>query len=142
MNKETSYNKKKKKDKNPNPDAHYEFDLEGKEEAVDTQLVQELKAEKLRLEKLAFKYENIIRVNGLEKSLDKEFSDEEYICVKGIETIKMLIINQIATKDDVNMFDVLYRNLNVIRGIKSSNVKKEKPKSREELLKVINGSKV
>lgn len=128
-----------KKTKNQNPDADYEFDLGIPEE--DSQEVKELKAENERLEKLAFKYEAIIRKGGLADELDKDFSDEEYICVKGIETIKKLVMNQIQTKDDVNMFDILFRNLTVIRGIKVGNIKKEKPKSREELLKVIQGAK-
>lgn len=130
-----------KKTKNPNPDAHYEFDLEGSG-PEESQELKELKAENERLEKLAFQYESIIRKGGLAEELNKEFSDEEYICVKGIETIKQLVMNQIQTKDDINMFDILYRNLNTIRGIKVGNVKKEKPKSRDELLKVIKGSKV
>ena len=129
-----------KKTKNPNPDALYEFDLEGSSE--DSQELKDLKTENERLEKLAFKYEAIIRKGGLVDELDKEFSDEEYICVKGIETIKKLVMNQIQTKDDVNMFDILFRNLTVIRGIKVGNIKKEKPKSRDELLKVIKGSKI
>ena len=130
-----------KKTKNPNPDAHYEFDLEGAA-PEESQELKELKAENERLEKLSFKYEAIIRKGGLADELDKEFSDEEYICTKGIETIKMLVMNQIQTKDDINMFDILYRNLNTIRGIKVGNVKKEKPKSREDLLQIIKGSKV
>ncbi len=130
-----------KKTKNQNPDADYEFDLEGSS-VEDSQEVRELKAENERLEKIAFKYEAIIRKGGLADELDKEFSDEEYICVKGIETIKKLVMNQIQTKDDVNMFDILFRNLTVIRGIKVGNIKKEKVKSPEELRKLLTLSKV
>lgn len=115
-----------------------DFDLDGS--SVDeSQEVKELKAELEKLEKLNFKYEKIIRDNGFADQLNKEFSDEEYICSKGIQTIKALVFNQIATKDDINMFDVLYRNLNTIRGIASKNIKKEKPKSREELISIIKG---
>lgn len=113
------------------------FDLDGSDEPVVD--VAALKSEKEYYEKLAFQYEAVIRANGLSDQLGKEFSDEEFICVKGIETIKKLVINQIATKDDINMFDILYRNLNVIRGVKVPNMKKEKPKSREELVAIAKG---
>lgn len=115
-----------------------EFDLEG---SVDiNEAIEKLQKEKEALEKLNFQYEYIIRKNGLEAELNKEFSDEEFICVKGIQSIKSLVNNDLATKDHINMFDVLYRNLNTIRGINLGNKKKEKPKSREELLKVIKGN--
>ena len=112
------------------------YDLEG-ESSNDIE-VQNLKAELQRLEKIVYSYEKIIRENGLSDQLDKTISDEEYICLRGIETIKELVANKIQTKDDINMFDVLYRNLNTIRGIKVDK-KKEKPKTREELLSIIKG---
>lgn len=89
------------------------------------------------LEKRVFLLEKIIRDNELGHLLDQSMSDEEYICVKGIDSIKKLALNEILTKDDTNMFDVLYRNLNTIRGIKPTGGKKEKPKTAEELRKLI-----
>lgn len=120
-------------------DSFADFDLEGSDEPVID--VVALKSEKEYYEKLAFQYEAVILANGLSDQLGKEFSDEEFICVKGIETVKKLVVNQSATKDDINMFDILYRNLNVIRGIKVGPIKKEKPKTREELVSIIKGGK-
>lgn len=108
------------------------FDLEGTpEEAIVVDNTEELK-------KQVFYYEKVLREQGLHDLIvSGGISDEEYICLKGIADIKQLVNNSTFTKDDINMFDTLYRNLNLIRGIKLSNVKKEKPKSREELLKIV-----
>ena len=127
---------KKKNNKDSDLDLD-SFDLEGSTDS-DAEVVK-LKSEVERLEKLAFSYEKIIRENGLTELLSKTITDEEYICLKGIETIKKLVANEIQTKDDINMFDVLYRNLNTIRGIKVDKKPKEKPKTREELISLIKG---
>ena len=53
-----------------------------------------------------------------------------------------MVINsyiEYLTKDDVAMFDTLYKNLNTIRGIQPKKEKKEKPKSRDELISIIKG---
>lgn len=116
-----------KKDKEP------KFDLEGEEKPQEETF--DWKALAVELQKLNYAYEKIIRDNGLESEIDKKISDEEYICMNGIETIKKLVTNQTFTKDDINMFDILYRNLNIIRGIKP--VKKEKAKTHAELLQLV-----
>jgi hypothetical protein len=108
------------------------FDLEG---TPDNPQLQDCSEE---LKKQVFYYEKVLREQGMDDLIvSGGISDEEYICLKGIADIKLLVNNSSFTKDDINMFDVLYRNLNVIRGIKLSNVKKEKPKSRDELLKIV-----
>jgi len=138
--KESYFGKKKSSKKSKNADfdlGEGQYDLTGSDD-ID---VEQLQAEKEKFEKLAYQYESIIRQHGLADLLGKEFSDEEFICVKGIASIKKLVVNEIVTKDDVNMFDVLYRNLNVIRGIKPVATKKEKPKTREELVSIIKGGK-
>jgi len=108
------------------------FDLEG----VPDDLQPEDNSEELK--KQVFYYEKILREQGLHDLIvSGGISDEEYICLRGIADIKTRVTSSTFTKDDINMFDVLYRNLNAIRGIKLSNVKKEKPKSRDELLKIV-----
>lgn len=114
----------------------YSFDLEGKDEPKESDKV-DYKALAEEFQKQIYALEKIVRSNGLEELLPAKISDEEFICINGIDTIKMLVFNKIFTKDDINMFDVLYRNLNIIRGIKGSNQKKEKAKSHAELLQLV-----
>jgi len=122
----------KNKDNKPN----YSFDLEGKETPKESDKV-DYKALAEEFQRQIYSLEKIIRSNGLEDQLPATMTDEEFICVNGIDTIKMLVFNKIFTKDDINIFDVLYRNLNIIRGIKGNNQKKEKPKSHAELLQLV-----
>ncbi len=116
----------------------YSFDLEGtdaSEDEVDYRAIAE------EFQRKIYNLEKIIRDNNLEDQLDRQITDEEFICMNGIDTIRTLVFNKTFTKDDINMFDVLYRNLNVIRGIKSNNQKKEKPKSHAELLQLVKNKK-
>lgn len=112
------------------------YDLEGSDEKKEIEKV-DYKAVAEEFQRRIYTLEKIIRSNGLDSELPNPISDEEFICLKGIETVKMLVFNQIHTKDDINMFDILYRNLNTIRGIKGSNQKKEKPKTHAELLQLV-----
>lgn len=115
----------------------YSFDLEGKQDTPD----KDLGAIVIELEKQVASLQKIIRDNDLSHLLAQPMSDEEYICVKAIESVKKLVMNEIQTKDDINMFDVLYRNLCIIRGIKVDKKPKEKPKTKEELYGLITGGK-
>ena len=125
--------KKSNKDQNKASENAYEFDLTGvQDESAKIDEIEEL-------EKKVFQYEKILLDNELGHLIGKDMSDEEYICVKAINSIKKLVVNEIQTKDDINMFDVLYRNLCTLRGIKPTKDKKEKPKSREELISIIKG---
>lgn len=111
------------------------FDLDGSDETEENLIDWKVVAEELQ--KRLYSYEKVIRTNGLDSEIDKLISDEEYICMNGIDTIKTLVTNKTFTKDDINMFDVLYRNMNTIRGIKVGNKKQEKPKSHAELLQLV-----
>lgn len=91
-----------------------------------------------------FKYEAFLLSKGLmEEAVESYLSDEEFICQQGIEYIKRLVAHGTFTKDDINSFDVLHRNLCLIRGIslERKKNKKDAPKNREELLKLINTKK-
>jgi len=112
------------------------YDLAGMAPEKDTDKV-DYKALAEEFQRRIYNLEKIIRENNLEDQLDRTITDEEFICINGIDTIRMLVFNKIFTKDDINMFDVLYRNLNIIRGIKGNNQKKEKPKSHAELLQLV-----
>ncbi len=113
------------------------FDLDGSDPSDEA--IIDWKAIAEELQKRLYTCEKIVRTNGLEEFLDNKISDEEYICLNGMETIKLLVTNKTFGKDDINMFDVLYRNLNIIRGIKPS--KKEKPKTHSELLSIVKGER-
>lgn len=133
------YDKVKKYSENPtelfgedNPS--YGFDLEGKDDKKDEIDYRPIAEE---LQRKVYALEKVLRANGLESELESAISDEEFICLNGIDNIRTLVFNKTFTKDDINMFDVLYRNLNIIRGIKLSNQKKEKPKSHAELLQLV-----
>lgn len=112
------------------------YDLQGSQDTPNTEVDVEA------LERKIFTLEKVLRDNGMESFLDRAISDEEYICVKGIESIRKLVANEIQTKDDIAMFDTLYRNLCIIRGIKTEKKPKEKPKSTAELYSIIKGNKV
>ena len=118
----------------PPGDDKYSFDLEGSEGSSDEVDYKPIAQE---LQRKVYALEKALRANGLESEIDASITDEEFICINGIDTIRTLVFNKTFTKDDINMFDVLYRNLNIIRGIKGNNQKKEKPKSHAELLQLV-----
>jgi aryl carrier-like protein len=131
------YDKVKKHSKKSfdNVDDKYSFDLDGTDSKKDEEIDYRAIAEEFQ--RKIYNLEKIIRENNLEDQLERQITDEEFICMNGIDSIRTLVFNKTFTKDDINMFDVLYRNLNVIRGIKGSNQKKEKPKSHAELLQLV-----
>ena len=119
-----------------------QFDLEGSYEdgehpevAIYKKMLEEATAKLIR-------YEKFLNDKNLMQECDEMYiSDEEIICLQGIETIKHLVVTKTFTKDDINAFDILHRNLCTIRGIKldkQSKSKKDLPKTRAELLKFVN----
>lgn len=122
-----------------------EFDLEGDLEGGDSTEVAIYKQMLQEANEKLIKYEKFLADKNLLEEADSSYiSDEEVICLQGINSIKQLVVQGVFTKDDINAFDILHRNLCLIRGIKidKNSVKKGKtPSTREELLKVINGAK-
>lgn len=118
----------------PPGDDKYGFDLEGQKGGSDEVDYKPIAEE---LQRKVYALEKVLRANGMESEIEASITDEEFICINGIDTIRTLVFNKTFTKDDINMFDVLYRNLNTIRGIKGNNQKKEKPKSHAELLQLV-----
>lgn len=105
---------------------------------VNDDVIGELQSEIVELKKKIYSYRKFLEDNGLMKEAEATYiSDEEFICLRGIESIKKLVINEMQTKDDINIFDTLYRNLNIIRNINTSKIKKEKSKTRSELLALV-----
>lgn len=118
----------------PPGDDKYSFDLEGSTSGSDEVDYKPIAQE---LQRKVYALEKVLRTNGMESEIEASITDEEFICINGIDTIRTLVFNKTFTKDDINMFDVLYRNLNIIRGIKGNNQKKDKPKSHAELLQLV-----
>ena len=125
--------KKKSKSKD-----ELDFEMEYEEEnQIELEMYRKMLQE---AESKNLMYEKFLLDRGLMEECNSQFiSPEEIICSQGIEFIKKLVIAGTFTKDDVNAFDVLHRNLCMIRGIKldKQGKKKDKPKTREELLQLV-----
>lgn len=125
--------KKKSKSKD-----ELDFEMEYEEEnQIELEMYRKMLQE---AESKNLMYEKFLLDRELMEECNSQFiSPEEIICAQGIEFIKKLVIAGTFTKDDVNAFDVLHRNLCMIRGIKldKQGKKKDKPKTREELLQLV-----
>lgn len=95
---------------------------------------------KLREENKVLK--EVIKENDLEDEIQSiaVMSPEEQICIDGIDHLLNLFKTGTFTKDDVNNFDVLHKNLRLIKG-KSVDSKKPKKTNVADLLKIVNDSK-
>lgn len=86
----------------------------------------------------------IIKDNDLEDELEEGacISDEERICLRGIYHLAKLFEEGSFTKDDATTYDILHKNLRLIRGqVSDLKTKKTKPKSKAELLSIVTGNK-
>jgi regulator of replication initiation timing len=74
-----------------------------------------------------------------EVGVQKVMTVEEEICVSGLSILRQLFINGSFVKDDVTAFDVLHKNLRLIRGLDTGDKKKknEKPADVKELLRIV-----
>ena len=112
---------------------------------VEMELQMEIKALRSEIESLRAEgkqLKDIIIENGLESEIgiSKPVSPEEEICLKGIDVILELVRNKAHTKQDIVDFDILHKNLRLIRGHKDEPKKKEKPTDIKDLLKIVEGS--
>ncbi len=80
----------------------------------------------------------IIHVNGLGDEIeeDRPVSPEEEICILGIDTILEAIQNKCEDPNDIKNFDILHKNLRMIRGA-ATDIKKVKKHSKAELLELV-----
>ena len=84
----------------------------------------------------------IISENGLESEVGivKAVSPEEQICIDGIKHLSEVFKNGTFDKNDAANFDILHKNLRMIRGQSiGDKVKKSKPADIKELLKIVEG---
>lgn len=112
---------------------------------MDMELEMELKALRSEIDKLKkenAEYKKVLIENDLsdEIGIEKITSPEEEICLLGIEQILTLVRQGVATKEDVQNFDILHKNLRMIRG-QATDKKREKPTKIADLLKIVEGDK-
>jgi len=112
-------------------------DLEYKIKGLEESLIQ--KEDFIRILK------DVIKANGLEDEVEgvSLVTDEERICIKGIEFLAKLFDVGGFTKDDAQTYDILHKNLRMIRGLSTEDRKKklQTPKSASELLKIVKNGK-
>jgi len=109
---------------------------------MDMELEMEVKALRAEIDKLKkenTEYKSIIVDNELgdEIGLTKIVTPEEEICVLGIEQILELVKNGVADKNDIVNYDILHKNLRMIRGHSGDSKKKQKPAKVADLLKIV-----
>lgn len=116
---------------------------------LDAELLIEIEAlrkeiDKLNKENLTLK--SVIADNGLESEISniKIISPEEQICIDGIRKLAEVFKNGTFDKNDALNFDVLHKNLRLIRGqtVKEPSKKNEKKADIKELLKIVEGGDV
>ena len=113
---------------------------------LDAELEIELLALRKEINKLREENDRlkiIIVENELEADLDKfkVISPEEQICIDGIKHLAEVFKNGTFDKNDAANFDILHKNLRMIRGQSiGDKTKKSKPADVKELLKIVEGS--
>lgn len=108
------------------------------------ELELELKALRTEVEKLKKQnkeYEKILIENDLgdEIGVERVVSPEEEICVKGINQILELVKAKTFDKNDIQNYDILHKNLRMIRNQPVDT--KVKKTSKAELLSIVQGDK-
>lgn len=87
----------------------------------------------------------LIREHGLESELNTRIntmSAEEQICIDGINGLAKLFENSTFTKDDASVFDILNKNLRLIRGqVTEATSKKAKKTTKAELFSIVEEAK-
>ena len=103
-----------------------------------TMTLESYKVENEKIRKELDYLNKIITENGLseEFNLDRYITPEEEICVKGIDIILELVRNKTFTKEDINNYDILHKNLRMIKNLKVDN-KKIKKSNIADLLKIV-----
>lgn len=90
------------------------------------------------LEKLNLEYRLTIESNGLQAVA---VSETERICITQLKKLAEISDERVLDKSEALIVDTLHRNLLISRNIPVSLKNKEKKKSVEQLLKIVNGTK-
>lgn len=99
---------------------------------IITEELDELKRENVQLKKTLFDY-------GIDDK--SELSDEEFICIVQIERLSKLSEKIDLSEQEVRIFDILNKNLRMIRTGSEKKTPKSKNISKAELLKIVDGGK-
>ena len=94
--------------------------------------IDELKRENVKLKKVLWQY-------GIEE--EGEVSDEEYICLVQLERLREMSERADLSEQEVRIFDILNKNLRMIRGGVEKKTPKGKKMSKGDLLKIVDGGK-
>lgn len=114
-------------------DMEKEFEKEAKSQVeILNEQLDEVKRENADLKKTLWQY-------GIEEV--SEVTDEEYICIAQIERLRQTAERVDLTEQEVRMFDLLNKNLRMIRNGIERKTPKGKKLSKGELLKIVDGGK-
>ena len=99
--------------------------------------LRELTEKVRRLERENLEMSILIEEAGL-SLVENKLSEAEYICLSQLRMLKEQAELRPLDKEEVNMLDVFHKNLLMSRNIPIVKKSKEKKKSPEELLRIIN----
>lgn len=113
---------------------------------LDMELQMEVKALRKELEKAkkeVDQYKKVIIDNDLQDEIGdiQVLSMEEQICVDGIKHLADLFKNGTFDKNDASNYDILHKNLRLIRGQNTESKKKKVKFDINEALTIVNGQK-
>jgi ribosomal protein S13 len=116
------------------------------DDLINIELELELKALRKEIDQLKKENENlrdVIISNDLgdEIGIEKVISPEEEICLLGIEQILEAVKHKVADKNDIQNYDILHKNLRLIRGQTTDTKARQKKTSKADLLKIVEGKK-
>jgi hypothetical protein len=111
---------------------------------MGTELEMEIKALRSEIDKLNKENKDLKQVlsdNDLadEASIERVVSPEEEICVIGIEQILELVRNKVSDVNDIKNYDILHKNLRLIRNQKVDDKAPAKKANLGDLLKIVEG---
>ena len=113
---------------------------------LDLELGFELKALRKEIDKLKSEidtYKKVIKDNELEDEVEgfDGISPEEKICLDGIGHLVELFKNGTYCDADVKNFDLLHKNLRLIRGQNTDSKKRKGKFNKDEALAIVEGFK-
>lgn len=103
-------------------------------------LLSELKEKVRVLEKQNLEMRVALEEAGI-SSDQVRISETEYICLQQLRILKEQSEQRPLDRDEVTMLDVLHKNLLIAKGITPPKKSKEKKKTVDELLKIVNSPK-
>lgn len=116
------------------------------DDLLDLEMQMELKALRDRIEALEAENDAMKKViieNDLVEEVEasKYVSPEEKICLDGIKYLAEIFANGSFNRNDVNNYDILHKNIRMIRGHDTSLKKKKGSFDPKEALKIVEGLK-